>query len=204
MIIAPESFAQLPVFGKRDHLVKALRKSDYKSGLIAECGVFMGGSIRLIADIVKPQPVHGFDSWEGLPEDWHIGEDIIRRKGHFSLPDCDRPKLPPNVQMHIGWFNVTLPIFRDEQQDNSISFLHVDCDLYSSAITVLVALNRMLKPGTVIVFDELCNWEGGPGLYTHYRDGELRALNQWCVDFSRYVEPLYRADDYAASVIIKQ
>lgn len=38
--------------------------------------------------------------------------------------------------------------------------LHVDCDLYSSAITMLRSLGHMLRKGSIVVFDELVNYEG--------------------------------------------
>ena len=42
-------------------------------GLTLECGVYFGRSLRLIA-ARTPGPVHGFDSFEGLPEAWSASE----------------------------------------------------------------------------------------------------------------------------------
>ena len=41
-----------------------------------------------------------------------------------------------------------------------IALLHVDSDLYSSAVTVLTLLEKQIVPGTVIVFDEYMNYPG--------------------------------------------
>ena len=41
-----------------------------------------------------------------------------------------------------------------------MALLHVDSDLYSSAVTVLNTLNHQLVEGTVIVFDEYMNYPG--------------------------------------------
>ena len=41
-----------------------------------------------------------------------------------------------------------------------MAFLHVDCDLYSSASFVLTQLKDRIQPGTVIVFDEYFNYPG--------------------------------------------
>jgi hypothetical protein len=48
----------------------------------------------------------------------------------------------------------------------------MDVDLYSSAREVLLHFACRLVPGTVIVFDELINYEGWA------RDGEYQALTE--------------------------
>jgi len=76
-----------------------------------------------------------------------------------------------NVDFVVGWFNESLPPFL-EREPGGVSFLHIDSDLYSSAISVLRMLSLRLLPGAVIVFDELLNYPG-------FRDGEMRALHEW-------------------------
>ena len=39
-------------------------------GHYLEFGVFTGGTIRYIARRIGPRTIHGFDSFEGLPEAW--------------------------------------------------------------------------------------------------------------------------------------
>ena len=41
-----------------------------------------------------------------------------------------------------------------------VALLHVDCDLYSSTVTILDNLHKQIVPGTVIVFDEYINYPG--------------------------------------------
>lgn len=124
-------------------------------GLIMEFGVFDGSSLTKIAASTK-QEVHGFDSFEGLPEDW----THFQKKGRFSLFG-----IPPqlngvsNVKLHKGWFQHTLPGFLD-QHPGPARFIHIDCDLYSSTTTVLGLLTGRIVPGTVIVFDEYLNYPG--------------------------------------------
>lgn len=135
-------------------------------GLIMEFGVYQGGSLRVIAGCTT-QPVYGFDSFQGLPEDWTHHQ----RKGRFSLGG----KLPvfeqPNVQLVPGWFEQTLPEFLT-RHPGPARFIHVDCDLYSSAVTVLTRLKPHIVPGTVIVFDEYFNYPG----WEHH---EFRAFQEF-------------------------
>ena len=39
-------------------------------------------------------------------------------------------------------------------QPNPVRFVNIDCDIYSSARTVLTALAGKLQPGSIVVFDE--------------------------------------------------
>ena len=90
---------------RKEVLEFALSRMD-DNGSILEFGVASGDSIRLIANKVK-RPIHGFDSFEGLPEDWggrHEG------KGHYSTSG-QLPNVPSNVTLHKGWFESTLKSF---------------------------------------------------------------------------------------------
>jgi len=127
-----------------------------------EFGVATGRTIRHWARLWPNHTIHGFDSFEGLPETWLWN---IRR-GHFKqqLPD-----VPSNVQLHVGWFNDTLPRW---SLTGPVAFLHIDSDLYSSAQYVLEYLADQIVPGTVIVFDEYFNFPG-------WQQDEFRAWQEF-------------------------
>ncbi len=132
-------------------------------GLVLEFGVFRGDSLQMIAKRCA-QEVHGFDSFEGLPEDWTGG----REKGRFSLGGELPAIKAANVVLHKGWFERTLPGFL-ASHPGPARFLHVDCDIYSSTRTALEQLAPRLVPGTIIVFDEYINYPG-------WREHEFRAF----------------------------
>ena len=131
----------------------ALEKSKV-NGLIMEFGVYRGKSLRAIAHR-SAQEVHGFDSFEGLPQDW----SFFQKKGRFSLhgqaPHFDEP----NIRVHQGYFERTLPLFL-AQHPEPARFIHIDCDLYTSTRTVLELLRPRIVSGTVILFDEYLNYPG--------------------------------------------
>jgi hypothetical protein len=120
-------------------------------GLLLEFGVFQGETIRHIAGYTK-KCVHGFDSFEGLPEPGGVSQ----RAGNFDLAGR-LPEVPENVTLHKGWFPDTLPAFFGEN-DQMVAFAHIDCDIYSSTKTVLDHIAARLAVGTVIVFDEYFNF----------------------------------------------
>ena len=127
-------------------------------GLILEFGVEKGLSVRTLAAAAGARTVHGFDSFQGLPEDW---AGTAEAKGAFDRRGR-LPKVPANVRLHVGWFDATLPAFL-AAQDGPVALLHIDCDIYSSTRTVFELLGARLVPGSVIVFDEYFNYPGWRG-----------------------------------------
>lgn len=133
-------------------------------GMNLEFGVRFGESTRWIAQADPTRTLHGFDSFQGLPEDWHI-----QKKGVYSTHGS-LPELPKNVELHIGWFDDTLPGFI-ERHEGPVRFMNIDCDLYSATRSVLDKLAERIVPGTVIVFDEylLNDW---------WREDEFKAFQE--------------------------
>lgn len=124
-------------------------------GTVLEFGVATGRTLNHFARLLPQKTVHGFDGFVGLPEDW----TSRMRKGFFARTSL--PSVRDNCELWVGWFNETLPGFvKSVQQDKPIALLHVDCDLYSSTVTVLTELKKNIVPGTVIVFDEYINYPG--------------------------------------------
>jgi predicted O-methyltransferase YrrM len=153
------------VGAKNDLLTAAFKRADVSGNrLILEFGVFMGASINHLAKLTD-QTIYGFDSFEGLPEDWEDG----LKKGLFAVPKL--PKVARNVTLIKGWFNETLPEFL-KLNPGPVGLLHVDSDLYSSAKTVLTLLEPRLKAGSVIVFDEYFNYPG-------WQEGEFKAFMEF-------------------------
>ncbi len=138
-----------PYFEKHQQLVKYALNRVEPAGLYLEFGVGRGKSMRWIAPEVDGT-VHGFDSFEGIQEHWN-GNPI----GAFAQKQ--RPKVPNNVEFHVGYFDATLPGFLASRTD-PIAFLHVDCDLYSSTVTIFDLLGERLQPGSIILFDEYYNF----------------------------------------------
>jgi hypothetical protein len=125
-----------------------------KNGLILEFGVATGRTLNQFARWLPDKIIHGFDGFQGLPEDW----TSRMRQGFFARDSL--PRVRDNCCLHVGWFDQTLPKFRAHQSDTPIALLHVDCDLYSSTVTILTELRDNIVPGTVIIFDEYINYPG--------------------------------------------
>lgn len=152
-----EHMTEAMVLADRDDLLRFAFARAPKEGLVMEFGVAGGASLRNLAS-QTPRQVHGFDSFGGLPEDWSGTKE---KAGAFTQKG-KLPKMPPNVTLHPGWFDQTLPEFLATNQEKA-AFIHVDCDIYVSTVTIFTALRERIVPGTVILFDEYFNYPGWRG-----------------------------------------
>lgn len=98
-----------PYFEKHPQLVRYVVDLVNEEGLFLEFGVGRGKSMRWIASQVG-QAVHGFDSFDGIPEYWNGNP-----QGAFAQKIL--PKVPGNVEFHIGLFDQTLPDFLDSHAE---------------------------------------------------------------------------------------
>ncbi len=133
-------------------------------GLYLEFGVWKGRTINFIADKID-QVIYGFDSFQGLPEDWRVGYE----RELFKLNKL--PKVKKNVMLVQGYFKNTIPQFLSENKEK-IAFMHIDCDLYSSTKDIFTYTKNRLINGTVIVFDEYFN-------YPDWENGEYKAFQEY-------------------------
>jgi len=138
-----------------------------------EFGVFRGESIRYWTGLNKNKNSRffGFDSFEGLPEDWRPEKP----KGHFDVGGSTPWIDDERVKFIKGWFEDTIPPFARQFSVKNRLILHVDADLYGSAMLALVHLGPFMPKGTLIMFDEFYD-----------REHEFKAL----MDFQK----IYRRD----------
>lgn len=163
-----------------------------KAGACLEFGVYKAATLNYFAKNLPNRPWHGFDSFEGLPEVWGGGE---KAQGAFSLGG-QLPKVRSNVSLHKGWFSNSFPPFLKENSGD-IAFMHLDADLYSSTIDVLMLANDRLPVGAYLLFDEYFGQIG-------WRSGEHKALLEWEQACNRQVKCLAYASNGAALFEITQ
>src|SRR5258708_15103647 len=111
--------------------------------LYVEFGVWQGEAIRCWSHLLRhPEThLHGFDSFEGLPEKWHATKEA----GFFStggvIPVVDDAR----VQFFKGWFRNTLPLYLPPQHDRLV--INIDADLYSSTMEGLERFKDLIRAG---------------------------------------------------------
>lgn len=114
-----------------------------------EFGVAEGNSLRQWYRSIAREgsELWGFDSWEGLPEEWNKRHP----KGAFL---CEKPDFP-GVYLIEGLYQENLFLNLDGINWNNKVIVNIDSDLYSSAMCVLGLITPRLKMGDYIIFDEI-------------------------------------------------
>ena len=139
-------------------------------GMVLEFGCYSGTSVNYFARRLPNFQIFGFDSFEGLPEDWfghHAAKGAFDRQGRL-------PNVLKNVELVSGWFEDSLPGFFSDLSDQKVSLVHIDSDTYKSANFVLSHLKAHMYPGMLILFDEYLG-------YPNWRNGEFLAWQQFCI-----------------------
>lgn len=157
--------------------------------LYLEFGVHRGESIALWSQLLRhpDSRLRGFDSFEGLPEDW----TLLDGKGTFSTGGAAPVLSDSRVEFIKGWFDATVPGYTPPAHERLV--LHLDADLYSSTRTVLEALERWIVPGTYVLFDEFSD-----------RLHELRAFDEFLRTRPGWRFRLVAADQILARVAFER
>ncbi len=127
-------------------------------GDFAECGVFKGGSAKLVAEQVASRMMgkqfHLFDTFDGMPEA-STTEGIDHHKpGDFATTSLDavsrllRPY--PFVAFHPGLIPGTLA----SVADRSFCYVYIDVDQYQSILDCCEFFYPRMVPGGFMVFDD--------------------------------------------------
>lgn len=161
-------------FSRFDHVYDVLREftTHFKGPFaILEFGTAQGyafakllGATRYLG-LEEQVTVHGFDSFEGLPEataaaDKGLAGDDWMRGAYRASYDVLRAYCEKrgyrNFRLYRGYFedSLTPEVIATFRQEQPI-LVWVDCDLYTSSRTVLERLLPVLRSGCVVYFDDL-------------------------------------------------
>jgi hypothetical protein len=166
---------------RRDTFRDALALLDTEQPLYLEFGVWEGWSLRWwLSHLDNPSARFvGFDSFEGLQEQWRPDYP----PGTFNVDGAPPPINDARVSFEVGYFEKTLAAFDLPEHDRLL--VNVDCTLYSSTACVLEWLEPHLREGDLIYFDELPEY-----------DHELRALLEHSERMHLRLKPLSQARGY--------
>lgn len=148
-----KGFVVPPRAQARDEVFEAVAQEVRdKQVLYLEFGVYEGDSFRFWSSHLRNSGshLHGFDSFEGLPETW----TSKRPRGYFSTGGRIPRINDSRVKFFKGWFHETLPQYDPPHHEQLI--INIDADLYSSAKLILATLKSHIVVGTYLYFDEFC------------------------------------------------
>ncbi|MEZ0355534.1 class I SAM-dependent methyltransferase [Mycobacterium sp. SA01] len=185
--------------------------------LLLDLGVWLGWSTRLTSDATG-RTVYGFDTFEGLVEDWQIEDQIVIKQGTFSLSDplaqrfrretgitlTDGVPVALGRDVHFvkGRTYETLAPFLAERPGAPIRLFHMDLDTYESCLHALETCKDRFIEGSILVFDEYLVTNGELRAFFEFRERyglefkyrawglEIGEMNAEMV-ISRWKRPLY-------------
>jgi O-methyltransferase len=127
-------------------------------GMFYECGVYKGGTAILLAKILSMHRVYAsqrlylFDSFEGMPDTDKTYD--LHAKGDFSDTSLESVKervgFPALVEFNKG----VIPSTFSGKEDQSISFAHIDVDIYKSVLDCCEFIYPRLLNGGILIFDD--------------------------------------------------
>ncbi|MGR3492317.1 MAG: class I SAM-dependent methyltransferase, partial [Shimia sp.] len=167
-----EAMTKAMLFPDKTNLRAYALREALKAGIegeYVEFGVARGKGINQFARILGKRglSITGFDSFLGLSEDW-TGHQNGRAAGSYTLGG-EMPEVRGNVELRAGWIEDTLPGWLTETEGRAIPFAHMDFDTYTPTAFALRAIKGRLRPGSVLLFDELYGYPG-------WREHEYKAL----------------------------
>ncbi|GAB4388218.1 MAG: TylF/MycF/NovP-related O-methyltransferase [Thermodesulfovibrionales bacterium] len=146
-------------------LYQFARLAAHIPGDVAEVGVYKGGTARLLCKTLGPagKTLHLFDTFSGMPPTDRARD--LHGEGDFSdtslesvrkyLGDCG------DVRLYEGIFPATAkPV-----EDTAFSLVHVDVDVYKSAMDCCEFFYPRVQRGGFMVFDDY-GFRSCPGLKT--------------------------------------
>lgn len=185
-------FAPTTLQGSHDaraaYLCRLAQRTAHLPGAIVECGLGNGFSFGHLAreGYRSGKHLYGFDSFEGFPApsredvssyavkqgDWgHVDLTMVEEKILAQVP---REYYESHITIVPGFFDAAIP----RADISTISFLHLDGDLYQSYIDCLEALYDKVVPGGIIALDECVNgieyakYPGGFTATTRFFEGK--------------------------------
>jgi len=141
------------------------------AGAVVECGVWRGGMIAAMAEVLGPARCYYlFDSFEGLPPA-DAAKDGARAVRQASSVDPARRLVAEmrwteqamrlsgatRYELVPGWFKDTLARFTPPEP---IAVLRLDGDWYESTLQCLEALYPHVTPGGLVLIDDYYAWDG--------------------------------------------
>lgn len=187
---APDSPLRPPASSRI--IFRFLEQTRSVPGAVVECGVFRGSTLITSALYLKQKgvekQVYGLDSFEGFGDEVKVDLELggkgsaVKKVGGFCETSYHEVSdaitlfgLGSMVKLVPGFFRDSLPGLSSL---GSVSFLHLDCDLYESYKECLGFFYPRLSAGAVVLMDEYTDpkWPGAKKAVDEFLHGKPEAV----------------------------
>lgn len=143
-------------------LIHWLKKVSDVPGAAAECGVYCGSTLRMLAKAAPDRSFFGFDTFKGLPTAmWSEGE--VHEPGDFADTSFEAVSAYVAQCQNVYLVQGEFPASTGRQEGEQFAFVHLDFDFYESTRLALDWFMPRMSPGGVILFDDY-EWHRCPGV----------------------------------------
>lgn len=178
---APGAIHKAFELAQTDPDAKAFSGDYYEFGLFRG-GTFLATGLLLDEMGLADTRMYGFDSFKGLPP--AEGVDAVDTRFFEGQFACSREEVEKNLAAHgmdmarsvlvEGFYEDSLTAaLHTEHPFRPASVVLLDCDYYSSTKVAMDWLERYLRPGTVLLFDDWFSYGDENEL------GQQKALAEW-------------------------
>lgn len=118
-------------------------------GLIAEVGVYKGGSAKLMAQALPEKKIHLFDTFAGVPE-----TEITPGDTPLDFTRTSKEAVAELLGQQAIIHASTFPESTKGMEDARFCLVHVDCDIYKTVKACMAYFYpRMVENGRIVIDD---------------------------------------------------
>ena len=181
------------------------------SGDYAEFGSYGGQTLRLAHKAMREAPttlerhIWAFDSFDVLPEPEHPRDARWGRAGGASMGQTGvdqfheavaRFDIPREDYTTVeGYYDQSLPAIGDGEP-RDLALAYVDCNMYSSTVSVMEFLAPRLKHGMIVAFDDYYDYS------PDHLSGERAALHEFLAEHPEWHFQFYRHITWAGIAFV--
>ena len=125
------------------------------AGELAECGVYKGGTAKILAELVPDRPLHLFDTFSGMPDTDPVKD--LHKAGDFNDTSLESVREYLADHANVNCIEGLIPHSLGSVESSTFSFVHIDLDIYSAINSSCEFFYPRLERGGVLLFDDYGN-----------------------------------------------
>lgn len=149
---ADDSHSLLPLQAKYALYCLARNAVRRCSGEIAECGVYKGGTAKILAELIPDRPLHLFDTFAGMPDTDPTRD--LHKAGDFADTDVASVRNYLSSHKNVTCVPGLIPNTLDVVRDRTFSFVHIDLDIYQAIQSACDFFYPRMQSGGIMLFDD--------------------------------------------------
>jgi len=157
------------------HIYMAVRRTAKVPGDIAEVGVYMGGSAKIICSVKGDRHLYLFDTFEGLPQVDEIDAVWPFYEGKFKA-SFEKVQAYLKSDKNVSIFKGRFPETADPIRDKTFSMVNLDVDCYESTKQCLEFFYPRMSQGGVILSHDYTTTPGVRKAFDDFFEGRVEPV----------------------------